>query len=357
MKGRVLVAGFSTRHVAQSAARAGYEVCAVDHFCDQDLAWYTQDRLKFEELVELPDAIEQMTQRRSFDFIVLASGAEAIATSLPVCGTPRERVNRFLDKLDIQHFFSDLRVPVPRLAAPGEYPAMIKPRCGAGGWRNQIVRDAAQLTAWEALYPDMPYIAQEVIDGIPASVCCVSDGTHARAIATNEQILRGDGGTAFGFSGSVTPFDHPLRDQMVAVAERIAAASGCTGTVGIDFVVSDTTPCAIEINPRFQGTLDTVEAAYDCNLFEYHVGACTGRLPETRSPMRYAARSILFADKDLTLSGDLKHLSPIVADIPSPGTFFEEEQAIVSVFGSGATRGEALSVLDTNISTVRQYMR
>jgi predicted ATP-grasp superfamily ATP-dependent carboligase len=357
VKGRVLVAGFSTRHIAQSAARAGYEVCAVDHFCDQDLAWYTQDRLKFDELDELPDAIGQMTQRCSFDFIVLASGAEALATSLPVCGTPRERVNRFLDKLDIQYFFEDLHVPVPRLAVPGEYPAMIKPRRGAGGWRNQIILGVAQLTAWEALYPDTPYIVQEVIDGIPASVCCVSDGIRARAIATNEQLLRGNEGAAFGFSGSVTPFDHPLREQMVAVAERIAAASGCTGTVGIDFVVSDTTPCAIEINPRFQGTLDTVEAAYDCNLFEYHVDACAGRLPEPRCPLRYAARSILFADRDMTLSADLKHVSPIVADIPHPGTFFEEEQAIVSVYGSGATRGEALSVLDTNISTVRQYMR
>ena len=39
MRGRVLVAGFATRHVAQSANRAGYEVCAVDHFCDQDLGW------------------------------------------------------------------------------------------------------------------------------------------------------------------------------------------------------------------------------------------------------------------------------------------------------------------------------
>ncbi|MDD3137223.1 MAG: ATP-dependent carboligase, partial [Methanoregula sp.] len=71
MKGRVLVAGFSTRHVAQSAARAGYEVCAVDHFCDQDLAWYTREHEKFDELDELPDAISRLAQRYAFDGIVL----------------------------------------------------------------------------------------------------------------------------------------------------------------------------------------------------------------------------------------------------------------------------------------------
>jgi len=357
VKGRVLVAGFSTRHVAQSAARAGYEVCAVDHFCDQDLAWYTREHEKFDELDELPDAISRLAQRYAFDGIVLTSGAEALPTTIPVCGTPRERVNRFLDKLDIQHFFEELHVPVPRLAAPGDYPVMIKPRRGAGGWRNQVVSSSEQLSAWEALYPETPYIAQEIINGIPASVCCVSDGTHARAIATNEQLLRGMEGAVFGFSGSVTPFDHPLQTRMMRIAEKIAAASGCTGTVGIDFVVSETAPCAIEINPRFQGTLDTVESAYDLNLFACHVDACAGRLPETRCPVRYAARSIIFCDRDLTLTVDLKHLTPMVADIPVPGTFFEEGQAVVSVFGSGATRSDALLMLDTNISTVRQYMR
>ena len=357
MRGRVLVAGFATRHVAQSAARAGYEVCAVDHFCDQDLFWYTKDRSRFEDLDALPDAIDLMCRRYAFDFIVLTSGAEDLAANLPLCGTPREKVRRFLDKLDIQHFFEGLQVPVPRLVPPGEYPVMVKPRRGAGGWRNTIVTNALQLAAWKTLYPDLPFIRQEIIAGIPASVCCVSDGTRAKAIGTNEQLLRGNGDSSFGFSGSVTPFNHPFRDQMVAIAEQIAAASGCTGTIGIDFVIGKDTPYAIEINPRFQGTLDTVETAYDCNLFQYHVDACAGKLPEPQKSRRYAARTIIFADRDMTLSDDLKHFTPNIADIPWPGTDFEEGDALVSVYGAGTSRNDALSVLDKNISTVRQYMR
>jgi predicted ATP-grasp superfamily ATP-dependent carboligase len=115
---------------------------------------------------------------------------------------------------------------------------------------------------------------------------------------------------------------------------------------------------AIEVNPRFQGTIDTVEMAYGCNLFQYHVDACTGRLPPGVLPLRQAAvRSILFADRDLTLTVDLRHLAPYVADIPWPGTFFEEDQALISVFGWGETREAALSLLDKHISTVRQYIR
>jgi len=98
--------------------------------------------------------------------------------------------------------------------------------------------------------------------------------------------------------------------------------------------------------------------AYGCNVFQYHVDACRGHLPSgAMSPRQVAVRSILFADQDLTITADLKTLAPWVADIPWPGTFFEEGQALISVFGWGVTREAAFSLLDKHISTVRQYIR
>ena len=358
MNGRVLVAGFATRHVAQSAHRAGYEVCAVDHFCDQDLAWYTQDREKFEDLADLPQAIDRICSRNRFDFFVPTSGAEMLPPPAPLLGTPAEEIARFLDKLGTQHFFESLGVPAPRLLQDCEYPAMVKPRAGAGGWRNAIIGSGQEMTSWKNLYGDVPHIRQEIIDGIPASVCCIADGSRAAAIAANEQILRGSGESAFGFSGSLTPFDHPGAERMIALAERIAAASGCRGTVGIDFVLGSSGPVVIEVNPRFQGTVDTVEMATGCSLFGLHAGACRGDLPSRRpGPRGVAARSILFADRDMTLKADLRLLKEYVADIPWPGTFFEKDQAIVSVYGQGPDRESALAMLDKHISSVRQYMR
>ncbi|MFZ0005664.1 MAG: ATP-grasp domain-containing protein [Methanoregula sp.] len=357
MKGRVLVVGFTTRHVAQSATLAGYEVCAVDHFCDQDLSWYTRDRIRFEDISDIPGAISQLCNRYSFDFAVATSGAEDISFPVPLCGTPRDRIERFLDKLTMQHFFEELKVPVPRIAGDGHYPVMAKPRRGAGGWRNAILNDNLAEKKWAALFPDIPYIRQEVAEGVPASVCCIANGYAAKAIAVNEQILRETGESAFGFSGSVTPFDHPLAKEMVKIAEKVAGASGCIGCLGIDFVVGNDVPYVIEMNPRFQGTLDTIEAAYACNLFRFHVNACAGMLPEPPRPQIFAARRILFADRDLTLDADLKVFAPVVSDIPWPGTFFEEGQAITSVSGTGPSRNAAFGTLDKNISTVRQYMR
>lgn len=353
----VLVAGFSTRHVARSASRAGYEVYAIDHFCDQDLGWYTRDSVRFEELAELAPAVEEMCHLHEIDLVVVTSGAESLGVNVPICGTSADTARDFLDKQKIQDFFEGLEIPTPRILQEGVYPAMIKPRTGAGGWRNRVVHSPGDLEEWEELFEHTPYIAQEVIGGTPSSVCCLADGSRAMAVAVNEQILRGDGNpSAYGFSGSITPYDTSHSNEMIRYAEKIAAASGCRGTVGIDFMAADRV-CAIEINPRFQATLDTVEMATGWNLFSRHVDACTGRLPERRpEPVQYAVRCILFAEKDMVVDADLKGLYPAVADIPWPGTAFEEGNAVISVYGWGNSREKALDMLDKHNRLVRQYM-
>ncbi len=354
MKGRILVAGFATRHVAQSAHRAGYTVYAVDHFCDQDLTWCTEECLGFDDLAELPGKIAELAARHPVDALVVASGAETIGTAVPLCGTPPAKVERFLDKLEIQRFFEGLDVPVPPLAGEGHYPAMVKPRRGAGGWRNAVVRAEEELRRWEEAWPDVPYVAQQLVDGIASSVSCVADGLRARAIAVNRQILRGEGESAHGFAGSVTPFSHPLTGEMIAAAERIAAASGCMGSIGIDFVAGEK-PWAIEINPRFQATLDTVEMAIQKSVFAMHMNACRGVIPAAMpAPQQVAVRRILFAERDMRLDADLSDLAPHIADIPWPGTEFEEGHAVVSVYGCGKTEEEAYVDLERNTAAVRK---
>ena len=356
MKGRILVAGFATRHVAQSAHRAGYAVYAVDHFCDRDLGWYTEACLKFDELDELPEKIIELAARHPVDALVVASGAETIGTTIPLCGTPPAKVERFLDKLEIQRFFEGLDVPVPPLAEEGRYPVMVKPRRGAGGWRNAVVRTEEERRRWEEAWPEIPYIAQDLVDGIPSSVSCIADGRRARAIAVNRQILRGGGESAHGFAGSATPFSHPLAGEMIAAAERVCAASGCVGSVGVDFMAGDEF-WAIEINPRFQATLDTVEMATGESIFAMHMDACRGIIPAAMPvPRRVAVRRILFAERDMQVDADLSGLAPRVADIPWPGTGFEEGHAVVSVYGCGTTEEEAYADLDRNTEAARRLI-
>ncbi|MDD1705782.1 MAG: ATP-grasp domain-containing protein [Methanoregulaceae archaeon] len=355
MIGRVLVAGFATRHIVQSAYAAGYEVYAVDHFCDQDLMFYAREAMAFAEPGDLEGAVVEMCERYHPDLIVPASGAEALVVRC-LCGTPPEKVGRFLDKLSTHRFFEETGIPTPELLSPGKYPAMLKPRKGSGGWRNAVVHDDSGFSSWTEKYGDLPYLSEEVVHGVPSSVCCLATGSSAVAVAVNRQMLRGNGDSAFGFSGSVTPFQGDAASLMIRYAEHIAEQSGCTGTIGIDFVAGDRIH-AIEVNPRFQATLDTIEIATGRNLFSAHVEACRGNLPARRPICRQvAARTILFAGRDMVLGPDLVRLSPLIADIPRPGACFEEGQALLSVYGWGAGYSEAMAMLDKHIRTVQQYM-
>ena len=78
MSKSVLVVGYTTRHVAASAAAAGYTVYAADHFCDQDLLPCTADHMAFDELEELPFAADELIQKYHPDYVVTTSGAELL---------------------------------------------------------------------------------------------------------------------------------------------------------------------------------------------------------------------------------------------------------------------------------------
>jgi predicted ATP-grasp superfamily ATP-dependent carboligase len=358
LKGRILVAGFATRHVVGSAYAAGFEVCAIDHFCDQDLTWYTKEHQTFEELAELPDLIADLCSRHTIDCIVTTSGAEDIDIGRNVCGTPRSVAARFCTKSSIQQFFEEYEFPVPPLLPEGEYPAFIKPDTGAGGWRNTLAATQDDEAAWTESWPDTPYIRQMPVEGIPCSVSCIADGTSARALSLNRQFNRGGKGERrFGFAGASTPFQPKERERILGLAEEIAAKSGCIGSLGIDFILTDDDINTIEINPRFQATLDIVEMSTGVNIFEMHRNATHGIIPAFRpTPKMTVARSIIFAEHDCVVKDDLKSLHPDIADIPWPGTEIEEGNAVLSVYGRGANEDEMLAALDKTITRVYRYM-
>lgn len=354
----MLVAGFATRHVASSAKRAGCEVHAIDAFCDRDLSWYADSCRTFEELAELPGMIEEICREKKIDILVVTSGAEDLTVSRKIYGTSPEKARIFTDKYSIQKFFEDNSIKVPSILCEGEFPAMLKPRTGAGGWRNRIVRSQADEEDFCSMWPEVPYIRQEFAEGTPCSVSCIVSGGKAKAVAANLQYLRGgEGDRAYGFAGAVSPLPGDRVGELYEEAERIAALSGCTGSIGIDFILGEDSLWAIEINPRFQATLDIIEMSTGFNIFKAHIDACRGRLPESvPKAERCVARKIIFADRDMKVADDLAKFYPSVADIPWKGTEIEEGGAIVSVYGQGNNIHEAGASLDKTIKEIGRYI-
>jgi predicted ATP-grasp superfamily ATP-dependent carboligase len=140
---------------------------------------------------------------------------------------------------------------------------------------------------------------------------------------------------------------------MHAISERLIPELGLVGTNGIDFVVNRDGPKVLEINPRFQGSVDAVELATGENVFRAHADAVNGKLRPFRI-RQYGYRAIMFASRPLHVNADLSH--PMRADIPPVGKSYKKGDAICTQLGKGRTRGEAADMVRDGVRQVRKRL-
>jgi predicted ATP-grasp superfamily ATP-dependent carboligase len=377
----LLIIGLDTAPVAASARRAGYEVYAVDYFGDQDVRRLCADSLSIveekpgkscgkvgrdfspEKLVSLA---RLLAKRHRIDGILLSSGVEDSPSALsdlaeiaPVLASPLGRIAAVRDKAS---FFSELErlgIPHPQTTmARGVreaeifawrvgYPVVVKPETGFGGAGILLARDREELAGAFA-GNTRRLLVQEYVVGTPASVSLISSGERAVALTVNEQLigvrelgLKGQ----FGWCGNIVPLSGPgsVLERAKAVASKIVERFGLVGSVGVDMVISqDGVPRVVEVNPRFQGTLECVEAVTGLNLVKLHAEACLrGEVPEPVPVTGVSARLIVYAPKRVSIP-DISGVRG-VRNLPFVGVIVEEGEPVCSVFSIGEKRGSCLS--------------
>ena len=380
----ILVIGFSTRNVVCSANRAGYTVCSIDAFRDLDLqeCAYKSTFLEcrtVEELHQL-DASRIKAQMSEFglefDAVVPGSGLEMLDHKdipCPVLANSPDAMQKASDKLYLSKRLEALGIPHPRCYSSEEldaieYPIMIKPVSGGGGIFNRVARNRQELlTSLEELYKLNPelteqtVVIQEFLEWIPSSVSLLSTKNEALSVAVNEQLIGIPwlSRLPFAYCGNITPFRTDQAEEMEALAEELVLEFKLLGSNGVDFLVSKKGPAVLEINPRFQGSLDTVEKAMNINIFEAHVGCFRGDLPEKPEAKGFAARGIIYSDRELFIDGKLMDLilREKGADIPCQGTVAEPDGPLTSLFACTSTREEAVLSLKRGADRIKVFIK
>jgi len=158
---------------------------------------------------------------------------------------------------------------------------MIKPRCGSGGMMNFAVSDEDELAAIQSRYRTSEFIAQEFVEGIPCSASLIGTGDDACVIALNEQLIGVPGLTRlpFAYCGNVTPFVTDRKREIIEYSRQIALEFGLIGSNGVDLIQTENGVVVIEVNPRFQGSLDTIELSCGMNVFDAHVRSFQAKSP------------------------------------------------------------------------------
>lgn len=342
---RVLIAGYSIRHIACSAARAGHEVFAADCFCDLDLEECSKELIAIPKglnMVEAEMLIQRCADELSPEALILGSGLEeARIRRVPTLGNSPEKIAKVSDKLWLFLWLEKKGLPcIPTSLAAEDirFPAVVKPRKGAGGMGCRLVGRCSDLELRDGM------IIQELFKGTPASVSVISDGTNCQVIAANEQLIGETwaGADGFRFCGNISPIDCYI-PEAAALAQEIIGELGLVGSNGIDLILTEQGPVVVEVNPRFQGSLDVVELSTGLNVFQAHLQAFVGRLPEVPKPRTVAGRAIIYAEEDLEVPTNL--FRSWMADIPRPGSKVEKGDPIASVLATGEARQVVLNLL------------
>ncbi|HUL62491.1 MAG TPA: ATP-grasp domain-containing protein [Methanocella sp.] len=351
MAGSVLVVGYNSRVAACSARRAGWEAYSLGHHPDVDLLKCVKRHVNFGEE---PEDLKPLLKQFDVDYVVLGAGFEdADVPASKVLGNDPKIAKNVVDKVWLAKKLDALGIPQPELFDRDRvrYPCIAKPIVGGGGHKNFVVRDESMLP------PEHEYFLQELVAGMPLSTCTFSTGSEA-VVATVNEILVGKKwlGTPlpYEYCGNVTPYVTKFREEMCEISRRLIPELGLVGTNGIDFVVDRDGPKVLEVNPRFQGSVDAVELATGENVFQAHVDAIDGRLRPFRV-RRCGYRAILFARHRVRVNVDLS--GPARADIPPVGTVYRRGDAICTLLGQGRTRGEAAAMVREDAPRVTNELK
>ncbi|WP_456330373.1 ATP-grasp domain-containing protein [Archaeoglobus sp.] len=333
MSEKVLIAGNNVRNVAESAAKAGYEVYALTKFSDADLRIYCREVVRVDDSQpkkEVKKRVEELAESSDLK-IVLCSGFETLKVKGELLCNPPELSEKVSNKLKFYRQLERAGLPFPELLGDDER-GIVKPIEGGGGEEVSISSRA-----------EKGFLKQRFIEGIPCSVSLIASDGKAVAIACNFIYAGWKEMNAHGFrySGNLTPLavENDVRRELERLAVEAVELFGLTGSVGVDFILAEK-PYILEINPRFQGSLDSVEWSSDINIFRMHAEAFEGKLPIKPKARRFALRAILFAPEKVEIKEKNFAGNPFFADVPNKGKIYRKNDPLVSILGAGNSREE-----------------
>ncbi len=369
----LLVVGGSVRAIAESAARAGFRVAAVDAYGDLDL-------LACADTVALRrDGGIAYTARAAADagrlvparavayvsnFENYPAALARVAEGRALLGNPPAVLEQVRNPLTLARELArrGLAVPAVRASAPRRSDGrewLQKPRRSGGG------RDIGPWRPGTPL-PRGAYL-QERIDGMPGSIVFAADRRRVVPLGLSRQLV---GEEAFGAGGhrycgnllaggraELFEAEALLAENALRLARIATEAFGLVGVNGIDFIARGGVPYPLEVNPRHSASMELVERAHGTSIFALHAAACRGALSDPgvylRSQAALAGKAVVFARNEVMMGDTREWLRDrSVRDVPHPGERIAAGQPVCTVFAGGVDEASCRAALQRRADRV-----
>ncbi len=363
----VLVAGVSVRAAAESAARAGFVVTAIDAFADRDQhpavralsvprdfgQSFTASHAARAAGNESCEAVAYLSPFENHPHAV-----QALARGRILLGNPPSVLRRVRDPRQLEQVLRARALPAlwtsvasSVLGSPNGSTALVKPLRSGGGHRIR------RWTAGERL-PRGSYL-QEYAAGVPGSIVFVANGRTMVPLGLTRQLIGLDAfaATGFRYCGSIVTAEDAgggaaLFRSACEIARALVEEFGVVGLNGVDFIERDGTPHAIEVNPRWTGSTELFERLHDTSIFRAHADACVSGIQPRLDPARAVApgaigKAIVFARHAVTIGDTQPWLADAdIRDVPHAGERIDMGQPVCTVFASGRDAASCLAALE-----------
>ncbi len=211
-----------------------------------------------------------------WDDILLQRARRCLQQGGRLLGPGPELIQLASDKVALAHDLQQYDLPVPAgcalqrgdpLPDGFDYPAVLKPRFGAGSAGIRWIVDSADQVAWDARFDD--YRLESYCPGVPASVAVLMGPAGNVVLPPCYQSLSRD--RTFLYLGGQVPINDELVERAEQLALRVAAVlpSG-VGYVGLDIVLGEDSQqdVLIEVNPRLTTSYVGLSTLVNGNLAE-----------------------------------------------------------------------------------------
>ena len=194
------------------------------------------------------------------------------------------------------------------------------------------------------------------------SVTFLADGERAWLLGFNGLLTAMHGEAAFRYRGAVGSIAvaPPLCARTQSCLDRLVRATGLRGLAGVDFVLADCGPIAIEINPRPTATFELYDDDFPDGLVHWHLSSFARPVPELADRVgreRAACRAlgIVYADQPVRIPAD-PGFADWCRDLPCGETTIAAGDPVLSVFAEAETAQQAERQLDARTRAVRELL-
>jgi len=384
MNEKIGIVGVNSRAVAASARRLGFEVYLVDYFRDVDIEAdlhyplqedplmpdlereYSPDRLVDLAIEKLEGTVDSLLVTSDLGcnprlikeleryFRILGNSSKQIgrAKNWGVLKRIFDEIGMLYPKTIIARSFRDIKNAVNR----ANLPVVIKTLVKGTEIAPTLIEGLDDIEIYRDIKFNEEILIQEYIEGETISSSILSNGEEAVTLSVNKQLV---GVKEFGaekkfvYCGNLVPLDSPDNRKISELSSELISRLKLSGSNGVDYIISKGGEIYfMEVNTRFQDTLECVEKLRGINLVDEHLKAINGkiRIPEKKSNRCYG-KGILYADRNLRVR-DLTKIKDI-GDIPVPGARIRKDDPLCSIYSSGENSNAVFSDLLNKAKMIR----